>query len=580
MAGTAPGTATTLNSGTGSDTVNVQGTEGPTAVNTGNGSNVVHVGSLMPTTGGIVDNLRGALTVLGSGGDTMNVDDTGSTGTKSGTLTATTLTGLGMGPGGITYAGISLLNLRLGSGGETGNALSVNVPAGQDLPATTNLHGGSAGKDTLSASWAQDFNGTLNVSGFATSSLAVGADFNGALTASNPGTISSVAIGGSLTASGLLRVTNPSDSATPTAPTGLLGNIGTMTVGGSIAGQVQVLRNVTTLNVGNALSGQVLGGGQLTSASVTGNVSGSIKQTLAIDTLYIGGSLTPSGLISAVNTGNPALGNINTLTIGQGLAGTVLASGTRGNLRLLNGSIAPTASITLGNLASLIVGPDELRVGQNMAGTLTVTVDLGRLPVAGGIPGWIKAGHVRTMAAYGGFGPVVLRVTEDGIERRVELADPAVPYPLPDLATVAGSPYVNVQFLYKGALPGSSGTLANPQLTARPTTNISTARDQYDLSLVTYHNAAKFNLARLDAAGIAGVRNVAVEGDILTAVSGLAAAFIRIGGAPDDNPAGVWLPRDHRAGVGVRDFFPTSSVRAPGIRGWRSARIPTEGASW
>ena len=37
----------------------------------------------------------------------MNVNDTGSTVAKTGTLTATTLTGLNMGPSGITYSGLA-----------------------------------------------------------------------------------------------------------------------------------------------------------------------------------------------------------------------------------------------------------------------------------------------------------------------------------------------------------------------------------------------------------------------------------------------------------------------------------------
>ena len=58
------------------------------------------------------------LTVVGSGsGTTANVNDTGSTGAKSGALTATGLTGLGMGAGGMTYSGLAALNIALGSGG-------------------------------------------------------------------------------------------------------------------------------------------------------------------------------------------------------------------------------------------------------------------------------------------------------------------------------------------------------------------------------------------------------------------------------------------------------------------------------
>src|SRR5262249_39140950 len=71
-----------------------------TTVNTGGGVNTVNVGSLQPPTpnNGILNNIQGPLTIVGNGADTLNVDDTGSTAAKSGTLTPTTLTGLNMGP--------------------------------------------------------------------------------------------------------------------------------------------------------------------------------------------------------------------------------------------------------------------------------------------------------------------------------------------------------------------------------------------------------------------------------------------------------------------------------------------------
>ena len=67
----------------------MEATGGPTTVNIG-GSNasVVNVGSVTPATGGVIDNVQGALTVVGNGADTMNVDDTGSTAAKTGTLSA------------------------------------------------------------------------------------------------------------------------------------------------------------------------------------------------------------------------------------------------------------------------------------------------------------------------------------------------------------------------------------------------------------------------------------------------------------------------------------------------------------
>ncbi len=108
-------------------------------------------------------------------------------------------------------------------------------------------------------------------------------------------------------------------------------------------------------------------------------------------------------------------------------------------------------------------------------------------------------------------------------------------------------------------------------MTVRVTNGASTARDQFDLSLVTWNDAAKFNLARLDAAGVSGIRNVAVEGDILTGVTPQAAAFFQVPGpngtlVQDATPAGVRLPLDDLAGVGVRDFLPNNIIQAASIQ--------------
>src|SRR5205823_2675775 len=93
-------------------------------------------------------------------------------------------------------------------------------------------------------------------------------------------TITSLYIGGSVTPSGSVLAINVADPRHPITSTGLLGNIATMTVGGSIAGLVQVSGDITTLDVGpanapttgdvNDVSGKVLVGGQLTTASVSG----------------------------------------------------------------------------------------------------------------------------------------------------------------------------------------------------------------------------------------------------------------------------------------------------------------------
>src|SRR5262249_24121843 len=81
-------------------------------------------------------------TVAGAGADTLNVDDTGSTTPRSGTVTANTITGLGMGPGGIIYSGIAGLNISLGG---LGNTFNVNGTA----PGTTTTVNSGAGADTV-----------------------------------------------------------------------------------------------------------------------------------------------------------------------------------------------------------------------------------------------------------------------------------------------------------------------------------------------------------------------------------------------------------------------------------------------
>jgi hypothetical protein len=131
---------------------------------------------------------------------------------------------------------------------------------------------------------------------------------------------------------------------------------------------------------------------------------------------------------------------------------------------------------------------------------------------------------------------------------------------------------ITFQYFYEGlfspTVEGISSTnLANPQLTARiANATGNKGPDQFDFSLVTYSDTAKFNLARLDAtgnSGVSGIRNVAVEGDILTKLTAAASSFL-----PGSSPAGVcvYLPQDNLAGVEVRDFFPLASVSAKTIQ--------------
>lgn len=136
--------ATVLETNAGNDTVNVRTISAATTVNAGSGDDTINVGGLAPVVGGTVDGIAALLTVNGndpaSGSDVLNVDDTGDTGPNTGTLTATTITGLGM-AGSISYGTIETLNIDLGSGGDTFTIASTHA-------GTTTLNS-NAGGDTV-----------------------------------------------------------------------------------------------------------------------------------------------------------------------------------------------------------------------------------------------------------------------------------------------------------------------------------------------------------------------------------------------------------------------------------------------
>src|SRR4029077_11527677 len=125
------------------DTLNIRSMGAPTTVSTpAAGTDTINLGSSAPATSGMVDNLQQPLTVTGDGHNTtLNVDDAGQTGDRTGALTATTLTGLGYSDG-VTYSGLAALHVYLGSGSDTFNVQSTPSPT------VTTINAG-AGTDTI-----------------------------------------------------------------------------------------------------------------------------------------------------------------------------------------------------------------------------------------------------------------------------------------------------------------------------------------------------------------------------------------------------------------------------------------------
>ena len=114
--------------------------------------------------------------------------------------------------------------------------------------------------------------------------------------------------------------------------------------------------------------------------------------------------------------------SITSLTVTNNVDGTINVSGDLHTLNLPGGSIDPGAVVTAGSLESAAIA-------QNMAGQIIVSGTLGSVSVGGATPGSFVAGHVGTISAAAGYGPVVLQVTENGIQRHLEAATPANPYP-------------------------------------------------------------------------------------------------------------------------------------------------------
>jgi hypothetical protein len=148
------------------DVINVNATLAgtTTTISTGGGTNLVNVGSLAPAAGGTADQIGGPLVLSNSpAGTTLNLDDTGSTAAKTGFLTSSTITGLGM-AGGISYTGVASVNVNLGSGNDIFNI--------QSTSAATTVNGGAAydvfNVGTLapaSGGYLSQLSGTLDLTG-------------------------------------------------------------------------------------------------------------------------------------------------------------------------------------------------------------------------------------------------------------------------------------------------------------------------------------------------------------------------------------------------------------------------------
>jgi hypothetical protein len=173
VSSTGTGSISTLSGGLGNDVFNLRAMNGTVDVNGGDDNDTINVGSAAPQVPaaptnkvGTIDNINALLTVNGGNGtDALNVDDSNPAATgKSGTLTSSTLRGLGLEQG-IDFGQFETFNIWLDAGSNTfdimstvGSGTTVNTADGND---TVNINGASATL-TVNAEAGAD---TINVAG-------------------------------------------------------------------------------------------------------------------------------------------------------------------------------------------------------------------------------------------------------------------------------------------------------------------------------------------------------------------------------------------------------------------------------
>ncbi len=611
----------TINGISGNDTFNVRSTSAATTLNTGTGINTVNLGSIAPVNGGIVDGIQGALTIVGNGSDVLNIDDTGSVADKVGAMTSSTLTGLGMGVGGITFGGISVLNIGLGSGNDT--LTIVNTPS---VP--TNINGNS-GDDTFNV---QGTTGVTNLNGGAGNDT-----FNlGSLTPAVGGNVNSIAGQLNINGGGNSDVINVDDTGDTVANAGYLTS--TQLTGLGLGSGVNYLAveslninlgsgndmfgvqstnatTATTLNTGAGSNSVIVGtlapstGGTVNNIFGTLIVVGSGSDTLVVDddgdAIAKSGTLTPttitglgmgsgitysglSALIISLGSGDDTftvndMTNTTVTTIYGGPGSNSASLNFNGdfaaqNLTLLNfqtatlnvagnfaGLLNDDGAITTASIGGAFTSTgilnagsiDTMTVGSDFAGLLNVTGLLNSLAIGGGAPGKIVAGDVNFITVQAGYGNKVLQVIEGGIERQIQ-AIPVAGGTLPDT--------ILFTFIYDSSAAG------DPQLAIQITNNGTVVPHSFDLVLACYSSSAKFNLALVFSNSQTGVSNIAVSGDILATLSSAESDFF---GLAVDAHSGVNLPLDNITGVEVSGILPIGMINVAGIEGVAFAVLTT-----
>jgi acrosin len=431
--------ALTVNTGAGDDSVNIQQTTQTLDVQNSGGTDTVRIGSTAPTSGGVLAQINGEVTVTGNGGDTLDVDDSGNSSASTGLWTSTALTGLS--PADIDYSGLAHMDVHQGLGNDT-----LNIASTASGTANTLSTGGGVNQINIGAIIGQSTSvsgilGTVSVTGSGSDVLNID-DHGASVARTGTMTASNVTLANAnVTYSGLANLNltfAPSTTFGVLATaagvsTSILSTSGAVTVGGAGAS------NLTT-SVSGPLS--ITGGGQtdvtvddsgdstgrsliLNATTVTGLSPAVITYTTA-KTLSI---LTGTGADQV--TVNATHANPTTINTGSG-NDTVSVRVTTGTLSLLTGtgsnavtisSLSPTLGGVMNTIAAAVTvtgtgGTTALTVDDSGDST-GQTVQLTTSAVVGLNPGDVTLVDVSTLAVLLGTGADTVTVTGTAIPASV-----------------------------------------------------------------------------------------------------------------------------------------------------------------
>ena len=267
--------------------------------------------------------------------------------------------------------------------------LFVNALGGNDSAALTSIGAGTATTvdcgadfDRFAATLSHDFDGTLALLDFENITVQVHDSFKGDLSATGPGIIQSIFIGGNL-----------SPQANISAE-----DIAFLTIDGNLAGAVTATGTIHSLTVGGSISqtGAVTAK-DIDIANVIGNVRGTVTVhgSGTIGNMEVGGSVGETGTVFAED--------ITVIKVAGNVDGTVMAegSGTIGTMEV-GGSVGETGTVFAEDITTI-------KVAGNVNGTVMAegSGNIEFMLVAGDVTGHVFVEE--TLASLTVLGKVTMR---------------------------------------------------------------------------------------------------------------------------------------------------------------------------